>query len=579
MKFDRRDLLKFVGGSAAGVLLSPVPWKLLDDAAIWSQNWSWIPRPLQGEIRVKHTTCTLCPAGCAMRARCVGDQPFALVGAAGDALCPAGLCAHQLAHVPQRPAQPVPHVTATPPVAILDLRPGRTASLAYRAIAAHMKAIYVTPPAIEGATLEAVAELAGEAVGFDFSHVKTLVSIGTPVLEGWGTPSRILRRKREGMRIIQVERRQSRTAMMADEWIPSDGIPAELVSRVSSEGPALFIADGDPTVGPPSREVVRAAAALSLRLGSAAIVRRRETPHPAGLGELAPVTPLAAVADGSVQTLFVDEGSVVTSLPWRLIARKLRSDACVVAMTASAHGMARHAHAVAPAATFLEALDDAPVATDSAVATFRVSMPLLPQPRNVVTPVEFLARIAGMEMKLATLLEQRAAAIQSQGRGEVMVYASGEKQAAKGQDLWKLIGEGAAWMDEAGPSGKWPTPAAPQLEWTAAHDAQYPLALVAHGYRGDITSPMLRKLDQESDLRPAFGEARIHPQTAGRYGVTDGSQAYVETTCGSCRLKVRLDDAVAPGTLEAACGPHLADVCEINADGTWGASRARIQRA
>ena len=579
MKFDRRDLLKFVGGSAAGVLLSPVPWKLLDDAAIWSQNWSWIPRPLKGEIRVKHTTCTLCPAGCAMRARCVGDQPFALIGAAGDALCPAGLCAHQLAHDPQRPAQPVPHVTATPPAAILDMRPGRTASLAYRAIAAHMGAAYVTPPAIEGATLEAVAELAGEPVGFDLSQVKTLLSIGTPVLEGWGTPSRILRRKAEGMRIIQVERRQSRTAMMADEWIPSDSVPAELVSRLANEGPALVIADGDPTVGPPSREVVRVAAALSLRFGSGAVVRRRETPHPAELGELAPVTALASLADQSVQTLFVDEGTVVSSLPWRLIARKQRGDACVVAITASAHGIARHAHAVAPAATFLETIDDAPVATDSPVATFRVSTPLLPQPQNVVAPVEFLAGIAGVDIKLATLLEQRAAAIQRDGRGEVMVYASGEKQAAKGQDLWKLIGEGAAWLDHVGPAGKWRAPEVPDLKRDLPHDAQYPLALVAHGYRGDITSPMLRKLDQESDLRPAFGEARIHPSTASQYGVSDAGQAFVETTCGSCRLKVRLDETVAPGTLEAACGPRLADVCEINADGTWGGSRARIQRA
>jgi hypothetical protein len=42
---------------------------------------------------------------------------------------------------------------------------------------------------------------------------------------------------------------------------------------------------------------------------------------------------------------------------------------------------------------------------------------------------------------------------------------------------------------------------------------------------------------------------------------------------------VRLDSAVAPGTVEAACGPNLADLCEINADGTWGGGRARIQQA
>src|SRR5438270_8342087 len=112
MNLDRRDFFKFVGGSAVGLAFTPVPWTLLNDTAKWSQNWSWIPRPLRGEIRTKFTTCTLCPAGCGVKARCVGDQPVSLAGVAAHpasrgALCPIGLAGHQQPYHPLRLRQPM----------------------------------------------------------------------------------------------------------------------------------------------------------------------------------------------------------------------------------------------------------------------------------------------------------------------------------------------------------------------------------------------------------------------------------------------------------------------------------------
>src|ERR1039457_3914465 len=79
MGFTRRDLLTFTGGSAAGLMLTPVPWSLLRDTAVLSENWPGIPQPLHGEIRTRYTTCTLCPAGFGVRARCVGDRPVSLL--------------------------------------------------------------------------------------------------------------------------------------------------------------------------------------------------------------------------------------------------------------------------------------------------------------------------------------------------------------------------------------------------------------------------------------------------------------------------------------------------------------------
>ena len=104
-------MFKFIGGSAVGIMLTPIPWKLLDDSAIWTQNWSWIPEPLKGKFQTKFTTCTLCPAGCGVRVRCVGDQPVSLSGVANHpishgALCPVGLGAHHLPYHPARVLQP-----------------------------------------------------------------------------------------------------------------------------------------------------------------------------------------------------------------------------------------------------------------------------------------------------------------------------------------------------------------------------------------------------------------------------------------------------------------------------------------
>jgi hypothetical protein len=45
MKISRRDLLTWGGGLTAGMLVTPVPWKLMDDTAKWTQNWPWIPQP------------------------------------------------------------------------------------------------------------------------------------------------------------------------------------------------------------------------------------------------------------------------------------------------------------------------------------------------------------------------------------------------------------------------------------------------------------------------------------------------------------------------------------------------------
>ncbi len=97
----RRELFKFAGGAATGIAFTPLPWRLLGDSAIWSQNWSWMPRTPRGEVDEKEANCTLCPAGCAVKLRTCGGVPTG-VWPRGEAMCPAGLAGHTLPWHPLR---------------------------------------------------------------------------------------------------------------------------------------------------------------------------------------------------------------------------------------------------------------------------------------------------------------------------------------------------------------------------------------------------------------------------------------------------------------------------------------------
>jgi anaerobic selenocysteine-containing dehydrogenase len=260
MKISRRDLLKFAAGSAAGILLTPVPWKVLDDSAIWTQNWPWIPRPAKGEITTRFATCSLCPAGCGLKVRCVGPHPVSLAGVEGHpvsagVICPMAFAAHHLPYHPDRVTVPlrrtrnsgatgfttltVEEATATilntiksasagEAIALLDQRPERHLSHAYRRLLTHIpRAIYIRGPRVEDATLSMSASILGvdeTGLGFDLENARTIVNFGAPLFDGWGTPGRMMqlaetRRKTGQPAIFHIETRQSRSALQADSWI------------------------------------------------------------------------------------------------------------------------------------------------------------------------------------------------------------------------------------------------------------------------------------------------------------------------------------------------------------------------
>ncbi|MEO8167813.1 MAG: hypothetical protein ABI623_06175, partial [bacterium] len=111
MSITRRNLLKLAGGSILGAMFTPIPYKLLDDSSIWTQNWSLTPSLQHGPITFKYSACTLCPSGCALKARCVNGHPVSLSGVINHPiskgiLCPIGLAGHHLSYHPLRLSEP-----------------------------------------------------------------------------------------------------------------------------------------------------------------------------------------------------------------------------------------------------------------------------------------------------------------------------------------------------------------------------------------------------------------------------------------------------------------------------------------
>lgn len=483
----RRNLLKLAGGSALGILFSPLPWKLLDDSAIWTQNWAMTPKLPRGPIGTRFSACTLCPGGCALKARCVGSVPFQLSGIphhpiSRGVLCPVGLSAHGLAFHPLRVSGPhkftgketestlvpttVEHVVGElasvlkrgETVAILDQRPGRAISEVYREfLSTGSSGIYAALPSSENATLSTLAGMCstpGERFGFDFESTRCILSFGAPLLDGWGTPGRmitVLNRKTPcAPKLIQVESSQSRTALKADIWLPirpgaesalalalghviveerlfartiehnttdfaaykdlvsaftpasvaeATGLTEGDIIRTAREfarrSPSIAIAGNDPASGPLGRAANVAIAGLNLLVNSVGVqggvIRLPDSP----CKNYTRPRGLHEIPDGSVQLLIIDAAESGEALPWSLVQRKLHPEkAVVVSLSPYLSGLSAHADYIIPAPAYLESLHDIPTPPGSAKSSLMLSSPLFPKAKDSIEPFEFIGKLA-----------------------------------------------------------------------------------------------------------------------------------------------------------------------------------------
>jgi len=577
MGFTRRDLLTFTGGSAAGLLLTPVPWSLLRDTAVLSENWPGIPQPPHGEIRTRYTTCTLCPAGCGVRARCVGEQPVSLAGVPGHpasrgVLCPAGLVGHHLAYSRDRVAQPLAYgkpvaieralaavsaaIAACGPresVAILDPRPGRAASLVYRRFLAGLpKGIHCAPPGSQPYG----------PFGIDLENTRAILSFGAPVLDGWLSPGRVLA-NRGHFQLIQVEPAYSRTASLADLWVPL--LPGGEEVFAAAVAHALQGNHAGQQAAEVARMLLRNKPAIAVG-GGAAVAKLNavlaSVGRPGGFlprRDFTPATDITSVPDGSIRVLLIEETAGAGSLPWDLLRRKLvPQNPVVVALTPWLDGCARHADFVIPAPMYLESLDEAPTPGGSTVAGFSLSPALLTAPPKLTPPAEFVLRLSHDSATYPDILKQRVAAIQKDGRGTLFTYADAKttriSDIASTADLWKTMLAGAAWLDDPGRTGLRPVPfpggAGLQPAGFPVPTPEYPLLLIAADGPTPHGSPLMSKLYRESGLRRPANAAVTHPKTGRDQGLEDGCQAIVRSPVSAFTVQVIFDPAVMPGVIE-----------------------------
>ena len=262
MKIDRRSFLSLVIGGAAGTALSPLPWKVTDDLSIWSQNWPWTPVPEDGEISYTESVCTLCPAGCGISVRKIDDRVVKIEGTKDSpvnkgGICMLGLCGPQLLYGPSRIQAPLKRKgergsgdwetiswdQAISEVAqkLKDLRSqnkpqavtaisgrqhGVEAQLLQRFLKAYGTPNFMHVPSSQD-SYEQTLKLMNKAnamAGFDIENATFVLSFGSGVLDGWGSPVRMFKAhsqiKENKGKLVQVEPRLSNTAAKADPWVP-----------------------------------------------------------------------------------------------------------------------------------------------------------------------------------------------------------------------------------------------------------------------------------------------------------------------------------------------------------------------
>ncbi len=268
MGVDRRDFMKFLIGGAAGIGLSPIPWKGLDDVTIWTQNWPWVPVPPEGEFSHIKSICTLCEGACGIMVRKVDDRAVKIEGRTDypvnpGGICPVGMGGLQLLYNESiRFTGPMKRVgprgsgefqeitwdealsavadrisglrTDQMPEALVavDGNPARsTMSIVIRRF---LKAVgspnYVRIPSAEDTQIMVSSLTQGteSPMAYDLENADFILSFGSGFLEGWGAPGRVLsawslwREKtfnKKNARVVQIESRASNTASKADQWV------------------------------------------------------------------------------------------------------------------------------------------------------------------------------------------------------------------------------------------------------------------------------------------------------------------------------------------------------------------------
>ncbi|MBU1742611.1 MAG: molybdopterin-dependent oxidoreductase, partial [Proteobacteria bacterium] len=275
--FNRRGFVQLILGGVAGIHATPVVWKMMDDVAIWTQNWAWVPRPKDGDVAWTTTYSPICRGGCGVRIRLVnsfegeGDLGGVQVGGLGvkvdgdpnhpvtkGGVCPTCLSSLQLMYDEAirvtKPLARMGKAGQLVPIgwddalnrlvaALKELRDkGQAHTVAaltragggtLEAFVEYFLAAYGSPNFLrmpsgqDSWDAAAAAMLGGGSLGFNFENVDFVLSLGAGLLEGFGDEvwSRrnyaALRRlpEKPNVPFWMADSRASNTASAADKWL------------------------------------------------------------------------------------------------------------------------------------------------------------------------------------------------------------------------------------------------------------------------------------------------------------------------------------------------------------------------
>ncbi|MGZ4814888.1 MAG: hypothetical protein ACXVZV_05750 [Terriglobales bacterium] len=549
MKVSRRDLLVWSAGAAAGLLVTPVPWKLLDDTSIWSQNWPWIPQSARGPIEVKQTSCTLCPKGCGMRVKMAAGWPVGIAGLnshpiSRGALCPLGFGAHQLNWHPQRlrtvrhGSQPSSWNDARTaftkaysegPVVVIDGYPGRAASSVLEAFIQKRNGSYRVVLGSETRALgayEAGSGVPASSLGYDLENAQTIVSFGAPLLDGWGTPGQFTRlwaeraagKANPQLRLIQVDATLSRTAARAWRWVSvpvgaeaalAAGVAHVLLEErlVATHGPmpSLTLAEAAAQTGL-STEVLRDFARTIASQTPAVAIASDDNPAVAALNVvLGAVGARGGIVRRSkrIQPYVSADAALPSaravlmdaSVPWDFVPQTNAE----VFRFAAWDGGSNKADWLLPAPGFLEETNDIPSAPTSAIETYGVAPALTKATHEVQSAAQFLSSIDPtitepekiIHLRCEELFRGRIGVLQSQERTPLAKFDTAQK-------IEEQLSKGAIWMGEPGITGfkcnfkEWPSAVAVSNPQNSSTSWAIP-----------VLPSLATKLYRESSLREA----------------------------------------------------------------------------
>jgi hypothetical protein len=548
MKVTRRDLLVWSAGAAAGLLATPVPWKVLDDVSIWSQNWPWIPQVARGPVEVKQSFCTLCPKGCGLRVRMAAGCAVGVAGSSTHpvsrgALCPLAFAAHQLNWHPQR-LRSVRHGSSIStwaeaqaafakankegPVVVIDGYPGRAASSVLETFAGKQGSSYrvlATPELRALMPYEQWTGIPAASLGYDFQNARTILSFSAPLLDGWGTPgqfTRVWAERAAGMsdpqlRLIQIDSSLSRTAARAWQWVEiREGSESALASGLAvalheqnlvpahSPVPSMTLAESAAQTGM-SVERIRELARLVVAKTPALVIARDDDPAVAALNVLLGslgkrggivrhsqrVKPYAAAetALGNARAVLID-----ASVPWDFIPQ---TDAEVFRFGAW-DGGATKADWLLPAPGFLEELTDLPTAPGCPAATYGIAPALVKATNEVQSAAQFLRSLDESLPTTAKIIDSRCEDLFRRHEGSVYAQEiAGMDKFSSVRSFKEQLWKGAVWAGEPSLSKdlpchlkEWPTPTRAVSAESWAIEWSVP-----------VMPPLASKLYQESGLR------------------------------------------------------------------------------